>query len=815
MDKGKEIINDWLNARGWHTFPFQEEVAKYYSEGYNGLLNAPTGSGKTYALWFPVLMEWINSHPDSYDTKQHNGLHLLWITPLRALSKDIYKAIETVLTELDIPWEVGLRTGDTSSAERQLQRKRLPEVLITTPESLHILLATKGYPELFKNLKCVVADEWHELIGSKRGVQVELGLSRLRSLKKDIKVWGISATIGNLDEAKNVLLGKFRGRKSTIIKAVFEKTIEIESILPDEIEHFPWAGHLGIKLLDKILPIIDESRSTLIFTNTRSQSEIWYQFLLDRRPDLAGLIAIHHGSLDRELRNWVEETLHEGALKAVVCTSSLDLGVDFRPVETVIQVGSPKGVARFLQRAGRSGHQPDAVSKIYFLPTHALELVEASALKIATKNFIIESRDPVFNAYDVLVQYLVTLAVSEGFDEAKTYKEVTKTNAFKHLTDPEWKWILQFITTGGKSLHQYDEYSKVVWRKGKYIVEDRGISMRHRMSIGTIVGDVNIKIKYKAGGYLGSIEEGFISRLKPGDVFWFAGRPLEMIRMTGLTALVQKATHQRGMVPSWQGGRMPLSSQLSMVLRNEFNNALGDAPKSIELQVLKPLFEKQARRSIVPRSDQLLIEKFESKEGFHIFVYPFEGRLVHEVLGALIGFRISRLLPITFSIAMNDYGFELLSDSPVPIEEAIQKGLFSTDKLLDDIYQSVNATEMARRKFRDIATIAGLIFQGYPNRLKQSRHLQASSSLLFEVFREYDPENLLIKQAYQEAFDQQIEEGRLRLALERINKQEIVITSPSKPSPFSFPIMVDRMRDKITSEKLEDRVRKMQMELEK
>ena len=814
MNKGEEIIGDWFAARGWTPFPFQQEVWQYYHKGYHGLLNAPTGSGKTHAMWLPVLMEWINDHPEDHQ-KPAKGLQMLWITPLRALAKDIKKAMDEVLTELDIPWQVAVRSGDTPTAERQKQRRKMPEVLITTPESIHILFASKGYEDIFKDLKAVVVDEWHELLGTKRGVQTELALSRIRHIKKGIRTWGISATIGNLKEAKDVLLGPNFKEKSIIVKAEFEKTIELQSVLPDEIEHLPWAGHLGIKLLDKVLPIIDNSRSTLIFTNTRSQSEIWYQYLLDKKPELAGLIAIHHGSLDKELRDWVEDSLHEGSLKAVICTSSLDLGVDFRPVETVIQIGSPKGVARFLQRAGRSGHQPNAISRIYFLPTHALELVEASALKKAVKNLVVEKKDPVYNAFDVLVQYLVTLAVSDGFESEKVYKEVKATNAYKFITDEQWQWALKFIISGGKSLNQYDEYKKVIWKEGKFVVEDRRIAMRHRMSIGTIVGDLNIKVKFVSGQYLGSIEEGFISKLKPGDVFWFAGRPLEFVQMKDNNALVRIAKHQKGMVPSWMGGRMPLSSQLSKILREEYNNASGKGYKSIEMQSLKSLFFLQEQRSAIPRSTEFLIEKFESKEGHHLFFYPFEGRLVHEVLGALFGYRISNLKPITFSIAMNDYGFELLSDEEVPLEQAIEQGLFEVDNLLDDIQQSVNATEMARRKFRDIAAIAGLIFQGFPHKMKQGKHLQASSSLIFQVFNEYEPDNLLLRQAYQEAFDDQIEEVRLREAMNRINTQKIIITNPQKPSPLCFPIMVDRMRDKISSEKLEDRVRKMQLELEK
>ncbi|MDZ7683110.1 MAG: DEAD/DEAH box helicase [Fodinibius sp.] len=425
---GHQKIEQWFEDRGWEPFDYQREVWDAFLSGKNGLLNAPTGSGKTYAMWMPLLINWINEHPQTYRELADNGLQLLWITPLRALARDIEQALQTVVDDLEIPWEVARRTGDISSHKKQKMKEQMPEVLITTPESLHILMAQKGYNDYFSELDAVVVDEWHELLGSKRGTQTELGLSRLKHLRPQLNIWGISATIGNLQEAQDVLLGTDAGSNdSVIIKADVEKELQVQSVLPDDVEKFPWSGHLGTKLLPKVLPIIENSRSTLIFTNTRSQSEVWFQQLLEAKPELAGTIALHHGSLSKKIRRWVEDSLHEGKLKAVVCTSSLDLGVDFAPVETVVQVGSPKGVARFLQRAGRSGHQPGSTSNIHFVPTNALELIEAAALKTAaTQKVALESRDPILKPYDVLIQYVITLAVSDGFKPDKLYEEVEK-----------------------------------------------------------------------------------------------------------------------------------------------------------------------------------------------------------------------------------------------------------------------------------------------------------------------------------------------------------------------------------------------------
>ncbi len=833
---GYSVINDWLHSKGYHPFAFQEEAWQRVLERRSGLVNAPTGCGKTFSVFLGALIDFINHYPDKYQKKSKNGLQLLWVTPLRALAKDIGRAMEEVIFELGMNWKVGIRNGDTTMSERQKQKRQMPEVLIITPESLHLLLAQKDYASVFEPLKIIAVDEWHELLGSKRGVQVELAVSRiigLRAKQRELDpqrtipaVIGISATIGNLEEAKQVLISSVLKQSQTdtsfIVKANIDKPIDVESILPDEIEKYPWAGHLGIKLAEKVLPILEKSTTTLIFINTRGMSEIWYQKLLTINPDLAGAIALHHGSIDGDLRMWVEENLHTGKLKAVVCTASLDLGVDFRPVETVIQVGSPKGVARFLQRAGRSGHQPGQVSKIYFLPTHSLELVEAAALKEAMKLNFIESRQPMMLCFDVLTQYLGTLAVSDGFRPEEIYPEVKSTYCFADMTEAEFQEILHFLTEGGNALQQYDEYKKVEVTDGLYKINNRRVAMRHRMHIGTIVSDAMIKVKFLSGGFVGVIEEYFISRLNPGDVFTLAGRNLEFVGIKEMTAVVKKSSAKKSIVPSWNGGRMPLSANLGLMLRRKFNQAVGTVidkdlgyPTDIELRALQPLFELQEELSHIPRENELLIEHIETRDGYHLFVYPFEGRLVHEAMAAILAYRISRITPITFSFAMNDYGFELLSDQPIPVDDTNVYDLFSPEDLFADIQRSVNAAEMARRKFRDVAVIGGLIFQGFPGEQKKARHLQSSASLLFNVFAEYDRNNLLLRQSYNEVMEQQMEEQRLRDMLERIQHSQIVIKVPSRLTPFCFPLKVDSLRENMSSEKLEDRVRKMKLQLEK
>lgn len=813
--KGYQIMVQWMQAKGIAPFQFQEDTWEQILLSESGLVNAPTGCGKTFSVLLGVLIQYINQHPKNYHLAKKNQLQLIWITPLRALAKDIGRAMETVLEELDIPWKVGIRNGDTTTAERQKQKRNLPEILIITPESLHLLLAQKNCSGFFEDVKFIAVDEWHELMGSKRGVQVELAISRIIAASKNkLSIWGISATIGNLEEAKEVLLYPLK-TKGSIIRASIDKRIDIESIIPDEIDNYPWAGHLGIKLAHRLIPIIEKSNTTLIFINTRGMSEVWYQTLLSIAPQLAGAIALHHGSIEQSLRLWVEEALHTQKLKAVVCTASLDLGVDFRPVDTVIQVGSPKGVARFLQRAGRSGHGPGEISKLYFLPTHSLELVEAAALKQAIKEKQIETKNPLLLCFDTLIQYLCTLAIGEGFDPVRTFEEVKSCFCFADITEEEWQETLMNITQGGIALNQYDEYHKVIMEDGLYKITNRSIAMRHRMHIGTIVSDAMLKVKFLGGGYLGVIEEYFISRLEPGDVFTLAGKNLELVMLKDMDVLVRKSNNKKSKVPSWNGGRMSLTANLGKMLRQTFNKALIDESE-IEIKSLHHLFEVQNTLSAIPRHNQLLIEQIETKDGFHLLIYPFEGRQVHEAMSAIIAYRIGQIIPISFSIAMNDYGFELLSDQPIPLDDSNVQELFTTKNLLIDIQKSINSVEMAKRKFRDIAVIGGLIFQGFPGEHKKAKHLQSSAALLFKVFEEYEPNNILLRQAYRELMEQQMEEERLRAAFNRISASEIILQFPKQLTPLAFPITIDGLnRNSLSTEKMEDRVRKMQQQLEK
>ncbi|MGK5064451.1 ligase-associated DNA damage response DEXH box helicase [Janthinobacterium sp. LB3P112] len=809
-------IDAWFAGRGWTVFPFQRAVWRAGAQGRSGLLHASTGSGKTYAVWFGALLR-----AERLARKgRKQGLRVLWITPMRALAADTVRALQASGAELAPGWRIEARTGDTSAALRARQAKAWPEVLVTTPESLSLMLSQHDAQERFSLLETVIVDEWHELMGSKRGVQVQLALARLRRWNGALMTWGLSATLGNLQQAQDVLLGEENA--GVLVEGKVRKRILVDSLIPVNLTRFPWGGHLGIQMLQPLIAEIEGSATTLVFTNTRSQAELWYQHLLDARPDWAGLIALHHGSLDREVREWVEQHLKTGELKAVVCTSSLDLGVDFLPVERVLQVGSAKGIARLVQRAGRSGHAPGRISRVTLVPTNSLELLEAAAARAALAQGHLEARSVPDKPLDVLVQHLVTIALGGGFASLALYQEVRAAWSYRHLTLDEWQWALDFVARGGQSLTVYPEYRRVLPDEaGVYRVPDVALARRHRMSIGTIVSEAAIQVKFLGGGRIGSIEESFIARLKPGDHFLFGGRILEFVRVHEMTAYVRRATGSRGAVPRWQGGKMPLSSELAHAVLDQLQLAQEGRASGPEMRALAPLLAIQQTWSSLPTRASLLLETLSSREGQHLFVYPFAGRSVHLGLASLLAYRIARVRPATLSIAVNDYGFELLGADDIAFAPLLAAttgadiALFSTDNLLEDVLASLNATELSQRRFREIARIAGLVFQGYPGQPKSARQLQASSSLFFDVFRKHDAANLLLTQAQREVLEQELELTRLRATLRELHGRQISLQALERASPFAFGLMVERFREQLTTEKLSDRVARLVSALEK
>lgn len=803
-------IQTWFHQQGWTPFPFQLEAWQAIAQGKSGLLLAAPGTGKTYAILGGFCGSFLKQ------SAHKKGLRLLWITPLRALASDVTDNIKAMVDGIDLHWQVGQRTGDTKASEKAKQAKQLPEILVTTPESLHLLLSRPDCHLLFESLEGVVVDEWHELLGNKRGVQVELALAHLHGWIPTLQVWGISATIGNPQEALQVLCDDFIPQDQQIlICSSFAKKMEIKTWIPSNMRRFPWAGHLGLQAIPALIPLIEAKSSTLIFTNTRAQAERWYQALLEAKPDWEKHMGIHHGSLEGEVRKNVEEGIHGSTLKVVVCTSSLDLGVDFHPVDQVIQIGSPKSIARCLQRAGRSGHRPGQMSSLLFVPTHALELIEAQALKHAIAQGKCEARKPLTLVFDVLVQYLLTLAVGEGFEPTSLYQEIKRAYAFRHLEPHQWQWLLHFLERGGEALQAYEDYRKIHLENGIYHISSLKQARRHRLSIGTMMSNASLPVRYFRGSPLGFIEEDFATRLKPGDVFWFNGKCLSFVYLREMTVWVRQTTAQPGTIPRWRGGRLPFSALLSKQLTEEIESLRNlDHLQTEETRALQPLLSVQQRWSRIPKHSELLIEKLQSKEGHHLFFYPFQGRMIHAAMAQLLAYRLSKRFPLSLSIAYNDYGFELLASQPIPFNAMQDRSLLSIDHLEGDLLNCLKKTELVKHHFREIARVSGLIFTGYPGKNIAQRHLQMSSELLFKVFEKYDPGNYLVQQSYREVLEHQWDLHHLRKVLQHLAKHDWILQPIRYPTPFAFPLFVEQWRDQLSSEQLEDRLEKMSIRLE-
>ena len=802
----------WFKSRGWKPLPFQRALWRHYLQGESGLLHTPTGSGKTLgAIGGPLLEALARPLDPSRKKNATRNLTVLWVTPLKALASDTVRALREPIEALDVGWQVGLRTGDASARDKRLARAGKLDVLVTTPESLSLLLSYPDTAEHLTSLRCVIVDEWHELLGNKRGVLLQLALARLRALSPDLRLWGLSATLGNVQEARDVLLP--HAPHSPIVSGVAPRTLKLETLMPAAGERFPWSGHLGLSQLARVLQKLLAVPTSLLFTNTRAQAELWFQALGAVWPEQAATLALHHGSLDPKLRAAAEAGLRDGSLRCVVATSSLDLGVDFPAVDQVLQVGSPKGVARLLQRAGRARHRPGEAGHVICVPTHALELVEYAAARSAIARGAIESRPPLRLSLDVLAQHCVSCALGGGFAGPTLLAEVRGTHAFAGLDDGAWQAVLDFVVQGGKALSNYPDFHKVVrGAEALYRVEDRRVALRHRLSIGTITSDGSVNVKFLRGGGLGSVEEGFVSRLRRGDRFQFAGRTLELVRLEDMTAYVRIAKKGQGVVPKWMGGRMPLSSELGREVEAIFGGNLQEP----ELRAIAPLLALQARLASLPATGTLLAESIHARDGRHLFVYPFAGRQVHEGLASLLSLRWGRLQANTFSFAANDYGLVLAPANDCELDAVVLRELLSPNALLEDLRASLNLGELARRQFREIARVSGLLSPSLPGRTPRSqRQLQASSGLLYDVLQRFDPGHLLLAQAEQEVLSAQLEVSRLSATLADCAGRDIILHQLKSLTPLSFPLWAESMRGQLSTEDWKTRVQRAAASLEK
>ena len=900
-------IEAWFGRKGWTPMPFQRQCWQAYLEGRSGLLQVPTGSGKTYAAVMGPIAELLadaRSQPPHSDPPERRndlpapgkiaaaeaaggsglaqeqemrlggsekggasprseaapasrasaGIALLILTPLRALSRDLAVAIREPIEAMGWPLRVGLRNGDTPSGERSRQLKAPPQILITTPESLALLLSGPHAERLFAGLKAVVIDEWHELLGGKRGSQSELCLSWLRSRRPELRTWAISATIGNLEEAARTAVGS--EREPLIISAALERTTRIISLLPEAIDGFPWAGHLGLRMHEELVAALDPKVSTLLFTNTRNQAERWFQCLRWACPEMEGALALHHSAIDRAEREAIEAGVKEGSIRWVVCTSSLDLGVDFQPVERVVQIGSAKNLARLLQRSGRSAHRPGGCSEVLFLPTNALELLEVSAMRRGLAAGLVEHRTPPRAPLDVLLQHLTSLACGPGFEPEREWHTVRSCWSYRALSRDNWDWCLRFLEEGGDCLGAYPRYRKLEREtfagapaagqaltdpitgastpteaaadreEGhpkralpfRYRVKETAIARLHRLQIGTITADRAVTVRYVRGALLGHVEEMFVSRLKPGDTFFFAGRALEFVRLREMTAQVKASSKKSSTVPAWAGGQLALSDLLSHHLRQEVSRCAAGQLDSPELLALAPLLDRQRDLSRIPGPGELLVETCRSREGSHLYAYPFEGRFVHEGLGFLWAWRLARHQRGTITVSVNDYGFELLAPRGYPFAELFEEhgeALLAGENLLEDLAMAINLSELCRRRFRAIAQVAGLVNNGYPGQGKSGGQLQISASLLFDVFSRHEPGNRLLEQARAEVLGEQLEVERIAAALERLRGAALVLERTARPGPLAFPLLAERLNNRLSNESLLERLLRLRAEAER
>ena len=793
------VARAFFASRGWTPHAFQCETWERVARGESGLVHVPTGSGKTYAAYLGFLDEFASSEPPP------EGLALVYVTPLRAVARDIELALRLPVDELGLAVMVGSRTGDTSSGERARQRERLPNVLVTTPESLTLLLANGASRELLAGVRGVVVDEWHELLASKRGVQVELALARLRRLAPGVRTWGLSATLRNVDDAARILVGP--GRAAAVVHADLPREIHVTGLLPDHVERFPWAGHLGLTMLKPLVAWLDPAKPTLVFTNTRSQAERWFAALSWERPEWRDILAIHHGSIEREKREEIESGLKEGRIRIVVATSSLDLGVDFSPVERVVQIGSPKGIARLIQRAGRSGHRPGASCEVLCVPTHALELVEIAAARRAIERREIEERHGWHRPLDCLVQHLVTCGTGGGFRADELLAEVRETASFEDLDRADFDWCLDLAVRGGRTLTRYPQFHRLrLDDDGMHRVSTKKAASVHRLNIGSISADATISVALVGGRRLGSIEESFIARLSEGDAFLFAGDIVEFVRMRDMTAWVRR-TSRADATPRWNGSRFPLSTALSASVRRALDEARRGVFDGPEMTLARPVLDEQMRRSALPASDEILVEFGSADGGEQIFLFPFEGRLVHEGLAVLLALRFGRLHPGTLAVNFNDYGLALHSDGSYPFREHLGPALFTSGNLSADLLEAVNLGELSRRQFRDIARVAGLVFQRYPGAERSGRQVQAGAGLIYDVLREFDPENLLLRQSEREVLDRQFEGGRLARCLEKLARGPLLVRETPRPTPLALPLIADRLGTTLSTESVLARLR--------
>lgn len=789
------LLAAWFDARGWSLRPHQAGLIEAARRGQGGLVIAPTGGGKTLAGFLPSLIELAEAPP-----RVHPALHTLYVSPLKALAADVARNLARPVAEMQLDVTLETRTGDTPQSRRQRQRAKPPDILLTTPEQLALLIASEHAGRFFGDLRAVIVDEIHAIAHSKRGDMLALGLAAIRRWAPDARHVGLSATVRDPDA-----LARWLGPDTPIIRSPGGARARIDVL--DSEARIPWSGHSGRHNIREVYRAIRDARMSLVFVNTRSQAEMTFQELWRVNED--GLpIALHHGSLDSEQRSRVESAMAEGKLKAVVCTSTLDLGIDWGDVDLVIQMGAPKGASRLIQRIGRSNHRMDEPSRALLAPSNRFEVLECRAAVDAVEAGELDGQGPRRGALDVLAQHIMGRACGDGFDAVQLHEEVRAAAPYRDLDWETWERVVDLVATGGYALRTYDRFRRIVrFPDGVWRARNDDVRRRHRMNIGVIVEEPMIPVRMvsfvrggdperrlmRPGRKLGEMEEGFLEMLTPGDTFLFAGEILRFEGMSDTDALATRTHDPSPKIPAYAGGKFPLTTFLADRVRHILHDR--DAWRTLPAQV-REWIEVQARKSIIPAVDQLLVETFPRGGRHYLVCYPFEGRLAHQTLGMLLTRRLERsgLRPQGF--VASEYALSVWAGADMRGED--MDWLFHEDMLGDDLDAWLEESALMKRTFRNNALIAGLIERRAPKSEKTGRQITFSTDLIHDVLRSHEPDHILLQAARQDAGEGLLDVRRLAGALKRI-RGKIVHAALDGISPFAVPVMLEIGKEPVFS----------------
>ncbi|AXS39649.1 ligase-associated DNA damage response DEXH box helicase [Breoghania sp. L-A4] len=804
---------EWFAARGWSPRPHQIELLRKARDGRSVLLIAPTGAGKTLAGFLPSLTALSGRGKRRPGEPVRRGVHTLYISPLKALAVDIARNLETPVAEMDLNVMVETRTGDTPGHKRQRQKIAPPDILLTTPEQLALLIAAKGAARFFEDLETVVLDELHALVTSKRGDLLALGLARLRRFAPRMRTIGLSATVAEPDDLRAYLVRQQGGdRQLADLVTVTGGAAPDISILDSE-ERIPWAGHSAAYALGDIYAALQAHRTTLVFVNTRSQAERLFQDLW-RINDANLPIALHHGSLDAGQRRKVEAAMTAGALRAVVCTSSLDLGVDWGDIDLVINVGAPKGASRLAQRIGRANHRMDEPSKALLVPANRFEVLECRAALEASRDGAQDTPALRAGGLDVLAQHVLGSACAEPFDADALFGEVVSTESYRALDRETFDRVLDFAATGGYALKSYDRYARLKRTpEGLWRIAHPRFAQSYRLNVGTIVEAPMLKVRLvrsaaqgrrtpvgRGGRKLGDIEEWFIEQLAPGDTFIFAGEILRFEALKENEVFVSRAHAEAPKIPSYQGGKFPLSTYLAARVRE----TIAQPERWTELpDQVREWLEVQREKSTLPGSDGLLVETYPRANKHYLVCYPFEGRLAHQTLGMLLTRRLERAGAKPMGFVASDYALAVwgLSDLGLQIGSGRLSldALFDEDMLGDDLDAWLAESNLMKRSFRNCAIIGGLIERRFPGAEKSGRQVTISADLIYDVLRAHEPDHILLRATWADAASGLLDIARLNDFLRRI-RGRITHTPLSCVSPLAVPVMLEIGREPIFGE---------------